>query len=209
MIDLVIIGAGGFAREVAWLVESINQMKASYRLMGHISSSSTGDAKLLGDDDWALQNLPSTTQFVVAIGNASLRKKITQTYEQKGFTAATLIHPDVRFAKGCEIGVGSMICAGAIFTVNIHIGRHCIVNLNSTIGHDSRIGDYVTISPGTQISGGVIIEDEVEIGTGASILQNIKLGKGLKLGAGAVATKDLEGGNTYVGVPARLIKGSS
>ena len=39
MKDLIIIGASGFGREVAWLVERINSKKKTWNLLGYIDDS--------------------------------------------------------------------------------------------------------------------------------------------------------------------------
>jgi serine acetyltransferase len=78
-----------------------------------------------------------------------------------------------------------------------------IINLNSTIGHDSRIGSFTSIMPGAHISGNVTVGDQVLIGTGAVILQNLVLADNVKVGAGAVVTKDIREIQTVVGIPAK------
>jgi acetyltransferase-like isoleucine patch superfamily enzyme len=85
----------------------------------------------------------------------------------------------------------------------VRIGNHFHLNLNSTVGHDVVIGDFVTVFPGVNISGNVVIGDKTTIGTGSSILPGVRIGSGCFIGAGAVVTKDVEDGQTVVGVPAR------
>lgn len=98
------------------------------------------------------------------------------------------------------------MCAGNIITVDVRIGRHCIINLDCTIGHDAEISDFVTLYPGVNVSGGTVIGECVEMGTGSRIIQGIRISPGSVVGAGAVVVKDISEAGTYVGVPARRMK---
>lgn len=204
MKDFVIVGAGGFAREVAWLAEDLG---LADRLLGFVAGQADQPLPypLLGDDAWAWAHLPPATGFVVAVGQSALRRAIALRYEARGFGACSLVHPSVRRSSRVAIGSGAIICAGTTLTTDIAVGRHVVINLHCTVGHDCQIGDYATLSPGVHLSGGVQIGTAAELGTGAVVLPGISLGAACRLGAGAVATTDLVGEGTYVGVPARRI----
>ena len=118
----------------------------------------------------------------------------------------TLVHPSVHKSFYIELGEGSVITAGCVVTTQIRLGRHNIVNINSTLGHDCVFGDYCTVAPIVAVSGNVTLEDGVEVGTGASLRQGIRLGKGSMVGMGAVVTKDVEENGLVVGNPAKLMK---
>ena len=66
---------------------------------------------------------------------------------------------------------------GSVITNDISIGKGVIININCTIGHDSKIGLFVEISPGVNISGNCEIGDYTTIGTNATVLPKIKIGK--------------------------------
>jgi acetyltransferase-like isoleucine patch superfamily enzyme len=100
--------------------------------------------------------------------------------------------------------------AGARITTNVVAGRSLQVNVNATVSHDGRIGDYVTISPGCNISGTVEVGDSVYLGTGCVIIPGVRIGARTMVGAGAVVISDLPGGVTAVGVPAKpLVRGAT
>lgn len=209
MQDLIIIGAGGFAREVAWLIEDISetQAKSIFEVVGVVSATLpvnwSHPLPILGDDQWAYEQISRKTICVIAIGNSAMRKTLAVRYSEAGFSYLSLIHPSVRKSNTVAIGHGSILCAGTTLTTDIVIGIHVIINLHCTIGHDVTIGDYCTLSPGVHVSGGVSIGAGCEIGTGAVLLPGVSLGAGCRVGAGAVVHRDLEAGKTYVGVPAR------
>lgn len=210
MKKLVIVGSGGFAREVLWLLEEINKAEpigqAPYQLLGFITN--TGETHMqglpvLGDDEWAFNHLEKDVWFVLAIGNSELRAKLALAYLQSGLRPARLVHPSVHMSDEVQLGGGVVICAGAVLTTNIVIGEFALININATIGHDSRLGDFATVHPGANINGNVKIGDMSEIGSGAVILPKVEIGDHVVIGAGAVVTKNLLKEGTYIGVPAR------
>jgi acetyltransferase-like isoleucine patch superfamily enzyme len=99
-----------------------------------------------------------------------------------------------------------VITAGCILTNQIRIGAHVHLNLDSTIGHDVLVEDFVTVAPGVHISGNVTLGGGNNIGTGAAIIQGVRIGAGSVVGAGAVVTEDVPPDVVAVGVPARVIK---
>lgn len=105
-----------------------------------------------------------------------------------------------------KIGDGTVICAGTILTVDIEIGRHVIINLDCTLGHDVQIGDFVTMYPSVNVSGNTVLGECVELGTGMQIIQGKKITPQAIVGAGSVVVRDIEESGTYVGCPAKKIK---
>jgi acetyltransferase-like isoleucine patch superfamily enzyme len=115
-----------------------------------------------------------------------------------------LVHPSVRYDAGtCVFEPGSIVCAGNIATVHVTVRRWAMVNLACTLGHESEVGAGTVLNPGINLSGGVTLEEGVLLGTGAKVLQYLRVGRGATVGAGAVVTKDVPPGETWVGVPAK------
>lgn len=209
MKDIVIIGAGGFGREVAWLIEEINNVNPTWNIAGFVDDNKEIHGSLingypvLGDINWLKDQ---ELNVVNAIGDSIIKKKVMSRLEESKNSYPVLIHPNVRMSKLVTIGEGSIICAGNIITVNISIGRHVIVNLDCTIGHDAILGDYTTILPSVNISGFVNLEQCVNVGTGSAIIQGVTIGENTIVGAGSVVIKDLPANCTAVGSPAKPIK---
>lgn len=209
MKELYIIGAGGFGRETAWLVERINEERQTWEIRGFIDDTESlwgtvcGDYPVLGGLEY-LQGLGHEAWCVCAVGNAAARKKIIgRLHKAAHIPFATLIDPKANISGRVSVGEGSIICAGCIITVDICIGRHNIINLDCTIGHDAVLADFVTLYPSVNVSGQVKIGECTEIGTGANIIQGKRIGDTTVIGAGAVVVRDIEKPGTYIGVPAR------
>lgn len=212
MNDLIIIGASGFGREVAWLVERINSVRATWNLLGFIddnpqlTGSTINGYRVLGTTDDIEQYLDA--YYVCAIGSSMVResivRRISNTYKDIKF--ATLIDPSVISSDLVSIGEGSIVCAHTILTVNLSLGKHVIINLDCTVGHDAILGDYVTLYPSVNVSGATEIGRCSELGTGMQIIQGKKVGNCSIVGAGAVVIKDIPDNCTAVGSPAKPIK---
>lgn len=210
--DLYIIGAGGFGREVAWLTERINAVNPTWNIKGFIDDNQTvqgiqqGNYRVVGTCNM-LETMDEEVWVVCAIGASHVRRKVIEKVAQyKNVRFATLIDPSVIISSSVKIGEGTMVCAGNILTVDITIGKHVIINLDCTVGHDAILEDYVTLYPSVNVSGCSVLEREVEMGTGAQIIQGKKVLQGTIVGAGAVVTKDLPANCTAVGAPAKPIK---
>lgn len=210
MNDLVIVGAGGLGREVAWMVERINQVNPKWNLLGFIDDSEklkgsiVNGYPVLGSTEWLNKNKFNNLFAVCAIGASKVRKAVVSRLENVKF--ATLIDPMALISDKVKIGEGSIICANSVLTVDITIGLHNIINIDCTIGHDAILQDFVTLYPSVNISGNTFIGECVEMGTGSQIIQGVKVGEDTIVGAGAVIVKDLPRKCTAVGVPAEPIK---
>ena len=210
--NLYIVGTGGFGRETLWLAERINQAAQTWNIRGFIDDNEQMHGRevagypVLGDCGY-FADQSEESWVAVAIGSARGKKTVVDklsAYQNLHF--ATLIDPAVIMSDDVTVGEGCILCAGSVFTVNITLGRHVIVNLNCTVGHDSVLEDYVTVYPGVNVSGCVRVGEESELGTGMQIIQGMSIGKGSILGAGAVVVSDIPRGCTAVGIPARPIK---
>lgn len=207
---LVIIGAGGFGREIFWLIDRINQNNICWQVKGFFDDAITkGEAinqiPVLGKIE-DLRQYREKTGVVCAIGSAVVRKRIIQDLKKNPLLYfPNLIDPSIWSSKDLKIGEGNIICAGTILTTNITLGNFNIINLSCTIGHDVIIEDFVTVYPGVNLSGNVKIGAESELGTGAKIIQGKKIRSKVIVGAGAVVVKDLTEQGTYIGVPAKKL----
>lgn len=206
MKDIIIIGASGFGMEVLWLARRLGRNisgflddtveKQGKQIMG---------APVLGLIDQCGKH--ENNEFIIAIGSSRGRESVVSRIQDCAVVEyATLIDPSAIVDKDVSVGEGCIICAGVICTVGIEIGRHTIINLNSTVGHSVRFGDYVTVAPNVSISGDIYLNSLVEVGTGAVLREKLEVGVGAIVGMGSVLTKSVDGNKVVVGNPARVIK---
>ena len=152
--------------------------------------------------------------YSIGIGDNFVRAKIASQFDGL-LDFVNLIHPSATSGymqrQKLESQRGNIVCAGVRFTNNILIGDFNIINLNSTIGHDVIIDDYVNISPGVSISGNVHLSSGCLVGTGASIIQGayeekLNIGANTTVGAGSLVLKACLSNSSYFGVPVRKVR---
>lgn len=212
MKNLIVFGAGGFGREVAWAVERINKVTPTWNLLGFIDgdeliqNTTINGYPVLGKDD-DVRKYPDA-YYVIAVGASKTREKIVNNMKaiNPDFKFGTIIDPSVEISDLVTIGEGTIICAHTIITVNISIGNHVIINLDCTVGHDAILNDFATLYPSVNVSGITNIGHAVELGTGMQIIQGKSIGDYSILGAGAIVVKDIPEKCTAVGNPAKPIK---
>ena len=208
MDNVYIIGASGFGKEVAWLIEENNELN----ILGFIDDNENvigtkvNGYNVLGNIDYLISKVEDIN-VVIAIGNPNIRELIVNRLKAKSnIFYPNIISKDAIVSKYVDLGIGNIICTKSIVTTNIKFGNFNHVNLNCTIGHDVILEDFITIYPSVSVSGNVHINNYTELGTGSRIIQGKTLTSNVIVGAGAVVVKDLLEAGTYVGVPVKKVK---
>ncbi len=212
MKDIIIIGAGGFGKEVAQLIEEINMDKKTWNLLGFIDETVEkqrlviNNTTVLGNFDWFEKNTKNKLWTVCALVNPKDKYNLIKKASPYNINFATLIHPDAKTNKFSKLGFGSIICSNSFISVNTKIGNHVSINPGCGIGHDTVIEDYASLYWNVTLSGNVCIHEGCEIGSKAMIIPKRTIGKWSVIGAGAVVIKDMPDNCTAVGVPAKPVK---
>ena len=209
---IAIFGAGGLGREVLMLIQHINShLPEQWQPIGFFDDGIEAGQLISGlpvlGDLVSLNKYAKPLAVVVAIGSTSIKKQLVESIQNERIYFPVLIHPSVLFLpeQQVAIGEGSILCAGTMATVNITIGRHVLLNLQTTVGHDAQIGDFCSLMPAVNVSGEVTLGEGVYAGTNASFKPQISVGAYTTIGMGATVTKSLPAYCTAVGVPARII----
>lgn len=209
---LVILGAGGFAREVLDVFDACNATGQSYDVLGYIVDSEyflpdtfINDKPVLGDFNWLAQ-YAGEVYTICGVGSPEVRYRLVQQAKAAGARFCNVVHPSAIMTRWMELGEGVVITAGCIFTNQIRIGNHVHVNLDCTIGHDAVLEDFVTLAPGVHVSGKVTLGTGCYIGTGANIIDRIHVGEWSVVGAGSTLVKDVPPNTTVVGIPGKVVK---
>lgn len=203
MNKLIIIGASGHGKVVADIAAHCGYTDI-YFLDDNQSMKECMGYPVIGTMETAIEY--PEAEFIVAIGNSKIRKKVQEKLNEANLQITSLIHPSAVVADHVEIGKGTVIMAGAIINPDSKIGVGVIVNTGASVDHDNIIGDYAHISVGSHVAGTVQIGKETWIGAGAIVSNNIKICDECMIGAGAVIVGDIRQKGTYVGIPARLKK---
>lgn len=202
----LIFGAGGFGKEILdILLSTPTYFGSDSSFVDDLIPVNTPiDSTIVSGNITSFKNAADVS-VSVAVGNPRLRRILTQKVIEANLPFITIIDHTVQIRRNTKVGIGSIICANVILSVNAHIGEHNVVNIGATISHDVITGSYTVISPGAIILGQVQIGEGVEIGAGAIIHPQVKIGNWCKIAMGAVVYKDVPDNAIVSGNPARTM----
>ncbi|MDD2598623.1 MAG: acetyltransferase [Kiritimatiellae bacterium] len=205
MKKIIIIGAGGLGKEIAWVISRINAMNPSFEICGFCDDdlSCAANVKNIAPFLGTVEEVVARhkrTGYICAIGNNKTRKLVMQMLDGMGLFPASVIDPSAAVAEGVQVGAGTYIGINSVVSVGCCLGRGCIVNHNATVGHDVVLGDFAQVCPGVSISGGCVIGEGALLGSNSCTIPGKRMGAWATLGAGAVLLSDLEEGASRVRV---------
>lgn len=205
MKKIFIIGNGGLAKEIRWLIDCINQSTCEWKFLGYIDKDYNAD-DVVGDDAY-MCSIKEEVFAVLAMADPLVRSRIYEKYKRnEHIHFPNIISPSAHISDSVHMGEGNIVCDNCVMTVSISMGNFNIVNYGCTVGHNVNIGNFNIINPGTNISGNVEIHDYVQVGTGTKVIQGKMIDSWAIIGAGAVVVKDVLADTTVAGVPAKIIK---
>jgi sugar O-acyltransferase (sialic acid O-acetyltransferase NeuD family) len=208
---LLIVGAGGFGREVlAWAL-AIPPAARDWDVAGFLDANPAAldgfpcDCPILGD--------PSTyapgpeDRLLPAVADPSTKLRICRGLKARGGRFATLVHPAAIVGPACRIGEGCVLCPRVTLTTNVTLGNFVTVNAYSGFGHDAVVGDGCTISSHVDVTGAVRLGEGVLLGSHATVLPRVEVGAYAVIGAGSAVVRNVPPGATVMGVPAKQVAG--
>jgi sugar O-acyltransferase (sialic acid O-acetyltransferase NeuD family) len=199
---MILIGYSGHAFVVYGIFNSINKKVTSY-CDSEEKQYNPFNLTYLGTEEEALDKF-NTTNFFVAIGDNTIRKKIIENLAAQNLFPVNAIHASAVVDASAIINAqGVMIAANATINPLVKIGKGVICNTSCSIDHECIIDDFAHIAPGAVLCGNVKIGEGTFVGANAVIKQGITIGKNCMIGAGAVVIKDVLDNITVVGVPAK------
>ena len=208
MKNLIIIGAGGFAREIYWHAQKSLGFGIEWQIKGFLD----GDVKLAAADyellpDKILGDVDSYEicagdVFTCAVGTPKARKVLVEKISARGGEFINLISSLAYVMPTVKLGRGVIICPYVNIGDRAELEDFVAVNDVSIIGHDAQIGKFSCVMPHANVAGKCKIGAEVFIGSGAIILPKAKIGDGATVGAGSVVLKKVRAGAKVFGNPA-------
>jgi sugar O-acyltransferase (sialic acid O-acetyltransferase NeuD family) len=209
MEEIVIIGASGLGKEVAYCINMINKVKPRFIISGFIDDNANileneiiYGLKVVGTLSDLVDGRIKVKNVCIAVASNISRNFIVEKLTNSSFIFPNIIDPSVDFDISNSIGFGNIIGHHAMLTCNISIGNFNILNGSSGIGHDVTIGDFNLFGPKTSISGCVKIGRLNTFNLNSSVIQNITIGNKNTLNLHSCLFKSIKDGGVYFGVPA-------
>ena len=209
MDELLLIAASGLAREVLAAVRESGR----FDVIGILDddAAKTGaivdGVRILGPASDAL-HYPGAG-VVVCVGSGTGRARIVDRLAELGLPDrryATIVDSLVRIPAGCWIGRGSVLLGHVTLTAGVTLGEHVVVMPGVTLTHDDVVEDFATFAAGVSLGGGVRIGRGAYLGMNASVREGASVGAGATIGMGAAVLADVPDDETWVGVPARVLR---
>jgi len=188
---VVVLGSGGLAREYALWAQDAGVVIDAF------VNDMESDEGIVGFEGEAL--------FIVGVGKPKNKRVMVAKALSAGWKPhPAVIHPTAVVKSKLPNGV--LVAPGCVITCNVTVGQYCTFNLNTTVGHDTVIGQGCTTNPGVHISGNIRIGDWCEFGTGSVVRDGITICDNVRIGASGAVVKNITEPGIYVGVPCVRLK---
>ena len=208
MKKILIVGAGGFGRELLQWIKDINAEKPTWEIGGFLDDNLQAldgveiDYPVVGTiSDWQPKD---DEVFALAMGKPQLKRMVVEKLKSRGAHFAAVIHPTALVSPFAHYGEGLVMFPYSNLSCNSTVGDFVSI-LTTPIGHDNEIGVYTMIRGGCNIVRNVKIGKDVFVAAGVCIAQDVVVKDGAYIGLGSVVLKDVKAGTKVFGNPARII----
>lgn len=208
---LLIIGVGGFAREVFWHAQDSIGYGTDWDIKGFLD----GDVKLeaeeyeklllpvLGDvSSYAIQ--PDDC-FICAIGSPKAKEKLVQRVLARGGEFINIIHNTAIVHPTVQMGQGNILCPLVHILDHAKVGNFVTFNGRSGMGHDAEIGDYSSVMSAVDITGYVRVGKRTFWGSASRAVPHSHIDDDVTVGVASVVFKHVRAGRKVFGNPAMPI----
>ena len=208
MKHLIIIGVGGFARELFWNAHDSVGYGTGWDIKGFLD----GDVELaaeeyeklplpvLGDvDSYVIQ---TNDCFICAIGSPKVKEKLVQRILVRGGEFINVIHNTSIVHPTVQMGRGNILCPLVHILDHAKVGDFVTFNGRSGMGHDAQIDDYSSVMSAVDITGYVRAGKRTFWGSGSRALPHSRIDDDATVGVASVVFKHVRAGAKVFGNPA-------
>ncbi len=193
---VVIIGAGGHGKEIAWNIRQMNAVSPSYEILGYCDDEKTAGeivlgAPVLGTLEQVAHTYGSNLLYICGVAKNKVRPALVARAEKAGWTPTSVIHPSAVIAEDVQIGPGTYIAAGCYVGPGARLAPHALVNVIASVGHDVTLEEHTQICPGVKLSGGSKIGRGTFIGSNSVVAPGVEVGEWSTLSAATFAAADI------------------
>ena len=205
MRDLIILGTGVHATEMAEIVGRVNCASPAWNLLGHVAHEAPGPgASFHGNPVLGTLDVLARYPQAMLVPDNEFPHDALAALPRDRF--ASLIDPTTFVSAAARIGAGCVVYPHGFIGVNARMGDFVFALAGTVINHDNVIEDRTVFASGVTLAGFVYVEAGCYLGQGCSVKQYVRIGQNSLIGMGAVVTKDVEPFSVMVGNPARKMR---
>ena len=210
MKNLVIIGAGGFGREMFATAREAVGYGETFTVKGFLDGNPSaldgfsGYPEIIGTPE--TYQIEENDVFITALGSIAARRRCAAMIEERGGRFISVIHRSASIGPNVTVGDGSLVAHNVVLTADIKVGRHSCVFHGTVIGHDTVLDDFTHVYSLVSVGGNVHIAEGASVFPGARIVPRVEIGSGSTVGIGSAVVRDVAPGITVFGVPAERLK---
>lgn len=211
MDKIAIYGAGGFGREIACLINTINQFERKWDFIGfyddglEIGFKNKYGSVLGGLDE--LNQMNEKINILIAIASPIVLKRISDSIYNPNIEFPNIIAPNVNLfdSETVKMGKGNLLFWGCRISLDCEIGDFNIFNGLVSLGHDVKLGSFNVLNPSVRLAGNTEVGNCNFFGVQSVVLQGNKIGNDTRIGANSVIMRKTQDGQLYIGNPAKKI----
>ena len=212
--QLLIVGSGGYAKEVAQIARRIDPSLNVWSPISYVAATPAdiGQTRPYGTIDYCDADVfcgAVTADVVIALGETESRQRAAARYSKLPMLSfPNLIDPSVEIDLGfVTLGIGNVIHQRAVITCDIVIGDFNVFNKGCIVAHDVRVGSFNDIYPAASLHGYSRLGNGCVVGAGSRMLPKVSVADQTTIGAGAILLRDIsEPGHVYAGVPPKRLR---
>lgn len=209
MKKLLIVGAGGFGRELLWYAKHSAEHGRTWEIAGFLDDRPDALARFSHESSVRgplKDHAPGEDELLLlALGDPKSKLAVAQSLRARGAKFLTLVHPSALVGPSVKLGEGCILCPHVCIPTDAVLEDFVTVNSQSTVGHDAFLGEGVTLSGHCDVTGGARVERGAFLGSGARILPSAVVGEFARVGAGSVVVRRAAARSTVFGVPAKVL----
>lgn len=211
MKHLVIIGVGGFARELFWNAHDAVGYGTDWDIRGFLDGDVKLPAKeyeklpapLLGDiNSYSIQ---ADDVFTCAIASPKVKEKLVQRILAHGGEFINIIHNSAIVHPTVQMGIGNILCPLVHILDHAKVGNFVTFNGRSGMGHDAEVGDYSSLMSLVDITGYVRVGKRTFWGGGSRAIPHSRIDDDATIGVASVVFRRVKAGVKVFGNPAMPI----
>jgi acetyltransferase EpsM len=204
MKDLIILGIGPHAQEMADIIAQINRAQLTWNLLGALAAPTQAD--LVGhtlDSLEVLGTVSDLSRYPQACFTAEFGSDSSNCPRQQ---LISLVAPSAFVARTARIGAGCVIYPNCFIGHNAWLGDRVFALSSATINHDNHLEDHVSLCSHVNLAGFVHVEAGSYLGQACTVKQYVHIGKDSLIGMGSVVLGDVPTNSVMVGNPAHKLR---